>query len=252
MDRRQTRRVASVMSKRFWIVSLSIAAHAAVFTIAFVTNAWRLDRLDTQRSSLNLAVMLPPPAPSGGPEPGHKPTDPVKPPPKQVASDLTQPVVVEKRPAAPLVADTGGGGIGDSHGPGGEPTDTGTCTCPACGPPALEKVPDPPKVVIERPIIVAPPALKAQRISGETLISPPDIVKTQMQRDDHKKSIGTFKLCVDTAGAVSSVTTLASTKYPAYDAKLMTAIRAWGYKPFMVGDKPVAVCSTVSFVYVME
>lgn len=247
------------MSKRFWIISISIAAHVVVFTIAFVTNIWRIDRLDAQRSSFNLAVMLPPPAPSGGPAPGEKPKDDApKPPPKHVTQDLVQPPKIEaKQPDKVATADTSGGGIGDKHGPGtnpdGEITDTGTCTGPACGPPTIEKVPDPPKVVIEdKPIIVAPPALKAQRFKGETQVPPPDVVKTQMQRDDHKRAVGTFKLCVDTQGAVSSVTTIASTKYAAYDAKLMTAIRAWEYHPFMVGGKPVAVCSTVSFVYVME
>jgi len=247
------------MSKRFWIISVSIAAHGLAFLIAFIVTVWRIDRLDTTKTAFNLAVMLPPPAPSGGPEPGKKPQDDApKLPPKAVTKDLTQPPKVEKPPEKLASAEsTSGGGIGDKTGPGtnpdGETTDTGTCTGPACGPPTIDKVPEPPKVVIEdKPIIEPPQVFKANRFEGETNLPPPEIVKNQMLRDDHKRAVGTFKVCVDTQGTVSAVTTLASTKYAAYDALLMTAIRAWRYHPFTVGGKPVAVCSTVSFVYVMQ
>lgn len=247
------------MSKRFWIISVSIAAHGVAFAIAFIVNVWRIDRLDTSKTAFNLAVMLPPPAPSGGPEPGKKPVDDTpKPPPKAVTKDLTQPPKVEKPPEKLASAETtSGGGIGDKTGPGtnpdGETTDKGTCTGPACGPPQdTIKLPDPPKVIVEQPIFQPPQVFKQNRFEGETNLPPPETVKNQMMRDDHKRAVGTFKVCVDTQGSVSSVTTLASTKYSAYDALLMGAIRQWRYHPFKVGEKPVAVCSTVSFVYVMQ
>ena len=242
-------------SKKVWIVSLSIAAHVAVFTTAFVTNAWRVERLDPERRSFSLAVLPPPPAPSGGPTPGHKPQDPT--PPVKVVTDPTQPQEHPAKPPVPAAATDGGAGT--THGPGtnpdGDPTDTGSCTGPDCGPPtappAREPPPPQPPVVVE-PTIIPPNILKGNRISGETAISPPDVVKTQMLRDDHHRVVGSFKVCVSEAGRVSSVSVIKPTTYPEYDQRLIAAMRAWRYQPYMIAGRPVPVCSAVSFVYTME
>jgi hypothetical protein len=242
-------------SKRFWIVSLSIAAHVVIFTVAFVTNGWRLDRLDPGKSSISIAVLPPPPAPSGGPTPGVKPQDPT--PVKKIAKEPTQPTVAIEKPAKP--ADDGGGGAGNTKGPGtnpdGDPTDTGPCTGPACGPPTAPPVPPIPQIELPKPTepaIVGPQIRRGLRISGETAIAPPDVVKTQMLRDDHKKAVGVFKLCLSTAGQVSSIATLKSTKYAEYDTRLVGAIRTWQYQPYLVDGRAVPVCSTVTFIYTME
>jgi TonB family protein len=244
-------------SKKAWIISLSVATHVVVFTVAYVTNAWRLDRLDAEKASISLAVMMPPPAPSGGPAPGQKPKDPA--PVKTVVKEPTQPMVATHKDEPKAVDDTTGGGIGDTHGPGtnpdGDPADPGTCVGPACGPSTAPPVhEDPPVVIVEKKqlITVPPQILKGLRISGETLIAPPDVVKTQMMRDDHKRSIGAFKLCLSETGDVTSVSVVASTKYAAYDAKLMATMRTWKYHPYMAGGTPMAVCSAISFIYSME
>ncbi len=250
-------------SKKFWIVSVSIATHVTVFAVAFVTNAWRLDRLDPGKASISIAVLPPPPAPSGGPEAGVKPKDPV-PIVKKIAVDHVQPVEVhDEKPVKPVVdTDTSGGGEGKTKGPGtnsdGDPLDPGTCIGPACGPPTAPPVtlPEAPPPVChdcnQQPAIVGPQILKGLRISGETAIAPPDVVKTQMLRDDHKRTVGVFKLCLSAAGEVSSLGTMKSTKYAEYDGRLLAGMRTWRYQPYLVGGVPTPVCSTVTFVYTME
>ena len=187
---------------------------------------------------------------------GEKPKDPA--PVKKVVKDPTQPMIPhDEKPAKPA-ADDGGGGEGNTKGtgtnPDGEVIDTGSCTGPACGPPAPPVHEDPPVELPKKTdrITVPPRILKGLRISGETAIAPPDVVKTQMIRDDHKHAVGAFKLCLSETGDVSSVTIVGSTKYPAYDEKLMTAMRAWKYRPYTVDNTPVPVCSAVSFDYRME
>jgi len=245
-------------SKKVWIVSLSIAAHVAVFTTAFVTNAWRVERLDPERRSFSLAVLPPPPAPSGGPKAGEKPKDPV-PPTKHVATEPTQPVEQKVAPPKAVAADDGGGGHGDKKGPGdnpdGDPLDTGSCTGPACGPPSAppaEKPPvvEVPPIIIEKPPIVPPSTLR--RLSGETAIAPSDVIKTQMLREGHRRVVGSFKICLSEAGRVTSIGAVGSTKYPEYDQRLMTAMRGWVYAPYLIQGRPAPVCSAVSFVYTME
>ena len=255
---------SSLASKKFWIVSLSIAAHVGVFTVAFVTNAWRVDRLDVEKQSISLAVLPPPPAPSGGPLPGVKPKDPVAPV-KKIATEPIQLVELPKDPVTPkATADDGGGGEGDKKGkgdnPDGDPDDTGSCKGPACGPKQDAPKPEPQKpveAVVQQVENISPGAMKSIRIKGDTAIAPPDVVKTQMMRDDHRRSVGSFKICISETGAVTQVSVVGSTKYPAYDQKLMAAMRAWEYRPYLVpvpqgGMRAVPVCSAVSFVFTME
>ena len=245
------------MSKRFWIIAVSIAVHVGIFLAAFVSNIWKIDRLEAQSVPISLAAMLPPPAPSGGPAPGEKPREPT--PPRHIAHEPTQPPEHPKAKPDQAVAETTGGGIGDSKGPGtnpdGDPTDTGTCVGLACGPvtaPPVPEPPAPPPPVVPQVTLIPPSAFKAHRTSGETAIAPPDVVKTQMAREGRSKAVGSFKICLDTTGAVSSVSTIGSTKYGAYDAKLIAGMQGWRYEPFVVDGKPTPVCSVVSFHYAME
>ncbi len=106
-------------------------------------------------------------------------------------------------------------------------------------------------------IVVPPTVFTGMRLSGETQIVPPDTVKTQMLRDGKDLSRGSFQLCIDAGGRIASITPLGGgTKYPAYDAKITTAMRAWRYKPYTVVSqgKTVAVpaCSVVTFVYTIK
>jgi len=61
--------------------------------------------------------------------------------------------------------------------------------------------------------------------------------------------IGSFKLCVDVVGTVTTVNQLKSTGFAAYDAKIMRQMRTWQYRPFMFNGKAVPVCTAVTFIY---
>jgi hypothetical protein len=96
---------------------------------------------------------------------------------------------------------------------------------------------------------VAPTVLKGMRISGDTQIGAPDVVKTQILRDGKNKVVGTFRVCVGKQGEISELAMTKSTGYPLYDRALYDGVRTWKYKPYMLGKKPVEVCSMVTFIY---
>jgi hypothetical protein len=45
---------------------------------------------------------------------------------------------------------------------------------------------------------------------------------------------------------------LGTTKYPEYDQAILAAVGTWRYRPYMVNNMPVPVCSVVTFVYTMQ
>jgi hypothetical protein len=42
------------------------------------------------------------------------------------------------------------------------------------------------------------------------------------------------------------------TKFPSYDATLLSAVRDWRYQPYLVNGTPVPACSIVTFHYTMK
>jgi len=269
---------------RRWLITISLLAHVGLGIGLFVTGVWRLERLDHQhKASLSLGVMLPPGAePEGGaaaaaPEKLAKKK-------KRVVKDA-QPV--PRQPEAPQVAQTSttvgelGDGTGKNTGtghpdgiPGGETCDdpmgcpdgtSGGRHDPACGNGATETgetcddgnlTPGDGcsatcKVEIKQ-IFVPPTVLQGLRTSGETQVHAPDTVKTMMLRDGRERTAGTLKLCIAVDGGISSVSVAASTRYEAYDARLVAAARAWRYRPYTVNGRPVPVCGMVTFVYTIR
>ncbi len=110
-------------------------------------------------------------------------------------------------------------------------------------PPMCAKPPPPP------PQNVAPTMLEATRRSGDKIIQPDDATKKQIVASGKGRAIGSWKLCIDTAGAVTTVKMLKTTGFAAYDAKLEAGIKTWAYAPFMIDDQPVPVCTAVTFIY---
>jgi hypothetical protein len=96
---------------------------------------------------------------------------------------------------------------------------------------------------------VPPQALDANRLSGEKNIVPDDKTKTAIFQSRKDRVIGSYKLCIDTAGKVSSVGQLRSTGFAAYDTKIIEQLRTWTYKPFLIDGKPEPVCTAVTFIY---
>ncbi len=244
----------SLPRRRFWLITISISAHVGLFVGVFISNIWRLDRLDVDHQSLSLAVMEPP-APSGGPPSLPTPKLTLKP-------HVIPPVLVQLVPKPTVVAiatvdpevTPGDNGEGEGHGSGsnpfGKPDDTGTCAVPPCGEVAKPPIPvEPPKLRPTTPISVSSPELKALRYAGKTDLVPSESVKMQMVRDDHMKSMGMFKICLSDTGAISSVTMVRSTSYGDYDRTLAEGIRGWLYHPYTVDGHGVPACGMVTFMY---
>jgi outer membrane biosynthesis protein TonB len=99
------------------------------------------------------------------------------------------------------------------------------------------------------PIPVAPQALEAGRVAGSKTIAPDDDTKLAVARSGQTKIFGTFKLCVDTAGTVSSLQMMKSTGVENYDQKIVQAMHDWRYRPFLHDGKPTPVCTAATFVY---
>ncbi len=95
---------------------------------------------------------------------------------------------------------------------------------------------------------VPPSLLEAQRIAGTKLIEPDPSTKTAAARNG-TRLVGSFKLCVAATGAVFSVTQLKSTGYAFYDAKILSEMHSWKYRPYMINGVAAPVCTAVTFIY---
>jgi len=264
---------------RRWLITVSLGAHIGLGIFLFATGVWRIEKLDSGRADLALAVMLPPAAPEGGPPPGEKPKDPAKKQQKKKVDEVVQPTEkIDTDKITSVASEITGTGEGSGSGSGsGSGTSTGTCIgdCPGddivkttvqCGNGILEtdEACDDGNITNgdgcsavctkeqKKVVLVPPQVLQGLRISGETQIQAPDTVKTEMMRDGKDKTLGTLKICIATDGGISSASVLSSTKYPAYDSKLLSSVRSWKYKPYLVNMTPMPVCSTVTFVYTIR
>ncbi len=110
--------------------------------------------------------------------------------------------------------------------------------------------PPPPPPPADRPQLVPPTMLEGSRIAGEKAIAPDDATKIDIARGQKTKVVGSFKLCVDVAGAINTVSQLKSTGFAAYDGKIIHTIRTtWKYKPYQLNGRAVPVCTAVTFIY---
>ncbi len=235
-----------------WLVPTSLAAHGVVLLALYVGSLWRLERLDLGRQSFDLAVAPPPPAPApaGGQAAAVPALVPKKK--KKVATGIVAPKPVEPD----VKPDVTGTGSGSGSGTGSGSSDLpGTCVGDDCGPPDSDtKQPDPPprhdEVVKQVP--VPPATLKALRISGDTQLAPPDVIKTQIARDGQTRVSATLKVCLGAAGEITTVAVQRSSGYGGYDERLVEGVRAWRYRPYTIGTKGVPVCSMVTFIYTAQ
>jgi TonB family protein len=92
---------------------------------------------------------------------------------------------------------------------------------------------------------IAPATLKALLVASSP-IDVPELVKTQMQRDENKKASAVIKVCIGTEGAVTHASVMKSSGYPAYDNSLVTAVRGWRYRAYVVDGRAVPACSAVA------
>lgn len=250
------------MSRRIWMVSLSVAAHLALGVGVFVSGAWKLERLDPERPSLAVMGVMTIGEPAGSPAPAAPKVELTRKPKPQVVKDLVQIANVEpakpaEQPTDAVTTDGGTGngeGEGQGSGRGRGALDGGGCLLPPCAAaqPPLPTPPAPPAPAVPRATMVPPQALTAMWLSGERQVVPAETTKQQMLRDGRRGTKAALKVCVSETGAVSSVTLLMSSQYADYDARLVAATRGWRYRPYTIAGRPAPACGVVTFVFTLR
>ena len=117
-------------------------------------------------------------------------------------------------------------------------------------PPPTTNAPSPPAPEPAKPVPIAPSALELQRVAGDTDVHPSKETRSAMIRNGVSSVKGTVHLCVDRVGAVTDTKLTEATGYDEYDRKLITAVRGWRFRPYVVNGQTFEVCSTAEFVYV--
>jgi hypothetical protein len=112
-------------------------------------------------------------------------------------------------------------------------------------PPTVHPLTPPPRV----PLTVSPASLEALRQSGSRFIEPSDETKEVIADAKKKNVTGTFKVCVDDHGTVTSATPVKSTGFDDYDSTVAAAVQKWTYSPFLVNARAVPVCTAVTVSY---
>ena len=232
---------------------LMAAAVSVVFGMLgsiWIKSMWNIEKLEVQKGMIELAAAPPPPPPPPPPAGARKPQNVEIKPKKIKVKETVQPVKIEKQDEKPVdeTPDTGeeggeeGGEVGGQIGGtvGGDLN--GVMGAPPPPPP-------PPPAAAQN---IAPTALEQQRISGEKLITPADVTKTEISRSGKTKLLSSFKICINTGGAVDKVQLLKSSGFPDYDSKIQAEMRNWKYRPFMVNGTAAPVCTAVTFIYTQK
>jgi cysteine-rich repeat protein len=262
------------MSHR-WLIAVSMSAHLAAAGGLFAAGTWHLEQLPSPRIHVDLVQQPGPPAPSGGPVAQVKLPE-IKPK-AHITHDHIQPTTTKPKDVDPNPGSAPGPETPGPVGPG-DPDAQGTCT-ENCGQPAPppaavcgngtveagEQCDDGNTVngdgcsatcrteVKPRPLaVIAPTAMSALRLTGETQVHPSDMTQQQMMRDGRDTISGTVKLCISTGGSVTSAGMIVPTRYSAYDAALLAAVYGWRYQPYQLNGAAVAACSSVTFVYRLQ
>jgi protein TonB len=236
------------------LLTVSIALHALGVIGLLVRGIWMIDKLAVPETRLELAISAPPPPPppKGG---GQKAPDTLKDKIKKVRTKETvQPVQDAEEPdpestvdAADVSDDFGVEGGVEGGVAGGV---VGGVLGGVVGGDIGAAPPPPPEP--EKPKVVPQVALKANRISGNDQVAPPESVRLLMVKQGESKLVATSKMCLTKAGAVASVNMVKSSGYAEYDQKILAEMRRWKYRPFTVNGKAVPVCTAITFIYRMQ
>jgi periplasmic protein TonB len=225
------------------LIAVSVLAHGLLGGALVVRSFWVIEKLsppDTEISLGSAPPPPPPPPPGGSKKPKtekkvvKKVKDTVQPDPDRKVEPDKETESEDQGVEGGVEGGVAGGVVGGVLGgvEGG----------------VLGGVGDAPPPKVEEPKLVPQQAIEAQRISGEKDIQPPNDVNVAIRRAG-TRVIGVVKMCLSAGGSVSSLKVIKSTGYPGYDNKIKSKMREWKYRPFMVNNKAVPVCTSVTFIY---
>ncbi len=259
---------SKVKRRRRWagaVVASSVFTHVVVIVCFVVAAMWHIEKLAVgQTPVVWVSHAGPPPGSMGAPPP---PAAPVKK--KAIKKSrkirprvLTQPTAVatldepEDSGAGSDAIGVPGGvpgsngndplGLGTGDGGGGVPIGEQIAVedlCDSC-PECCEKPKEPP--------IVPAKMIEGDLIQGDKQISPPEPVKVQMAKQGVDQLVASIRMCLDDRGHVSSLDSIKSSGFAAYDARLTHEMNHWRYRPYRVNGQPVAVCTVITFIYRMH
>jgi hypothetical protein len=89
----------------------------------------------------------------------------------------------------------------------------------------------------------------ARRVSGTVMVVPPDGVKMDLHKRGLRRIRATMYLCVSAVGLVEGITLLQPSRWPAWDLRLLEAVRRWRFDPYTVDGVPRPVCSSYNWIY---
>jgi TonB family protein len=89
-------------------------------------------------------------------------------------------------------------------------------------------------------------------VAGEREIHMPPAILHDLRRTGNTQPVVVVKLCVDSAGAVSSVDVTKSCGNAAGDDSIVSKVRAWRFRPYTVNGAAVPVCTVKLFRYIID
>ena len=99
------------------------------------------------------------------------------------------------------------------------------------------------------PFNIAPSALEANRIAGNKYVLPDSDDRKAIAGSGKAKVVSSYKLCIDLDGNPARISTLKSSGYRGYDAKILREMHDWRFRPFVVNGANAPVCTAVTVIY---
>ena len=167
----------------------------------WIKSIWEIEMLERPKTQVDLAV-APPPPPPPPPPPGWREAADAADHAEEDEGQGHRPAGQDREAGVTQVDETGdpNGDEGGEEG-GVEGGVVGGDLNGVMGAPPPPPPPPPPPAP---PQNVPPTLLEGSRIAGEKMIVPDDVTKTEIQRSGKDKIIGSFKLCINASGAVTS------------------------------------------------
>ncbi len=235
----------------------SVLIHLAIAGGLIIMGFWEINEIGRPNRGVAMATSFSPSSGGGAEKPAAKKVERKK----RLVRDSRQP---DPRPQEEVKT----GSQSSTEGKGGDLNATGTNTgtgigigiagpggipcldlagCDGSGPGVPEIRPTPEAKLL-------PPTVLSElrRVAGDPQIQPPTSTQNAMSQRNQRRALAVVKMCLDTEGVVNRPTIVKSSGYAEYDAKLLSKIRRWRYRPYRANGAAIAICTHLTFIYQQE